>query len=147
MGVITQTIGKSYTGACHCGTVKVEMTGPLFPFVICHCKDCLRTAGYTWAAAKMEDEQLAITSGADQVDWYASSDFAKRGFCKNCHAHMFFKANGSPVTSVSVGMFDSFDDMHISGHIYRDSLPDCCQNDDSLPDIDKAFYDAEAKRK
>ena len=147
MGIIKETIGKSYTGACHCGSVTIEMKGPLFPFVICHCIDCLRTAGYTWAAAKIADEQLLITKGAEHVDWYASSDVAKRGFCKTCHAQMFYKGDGTPVTSVSVGMFDSFDDMHVAGHIYRSALPECCRNDDSLPDIDTAFYEAEAKRK
>ena len=142
MDVIEQTKGKSYSGQCHCGAVQISMTGPLYPFVICHCSDCLRLAGYTWAAAKLRHEQLVITKGADNVDWYASSDFAKRGFCKSCHAQMFFRDNDSAYTSVSVGMFDDCQDMQTAGHIFRSSIPDCCHKIDNLPDIDTAFYDA-----
>ena len=140
MELLTQTIGKNYTGACHCGSVKIAMTGPFFPFVICHCQDCLRIAGYTWAAAQLPHTQFTITSGADNVDWYASSDFAKRGFCKSCHAHMFFKQNGSDNISVSVGMFDGYEAMQTAGHIFRSALPECCHKSDNLPDIDDAFY-------
>lgn len=140
MDIIKETIGKSYTGSCHCGTVKLAMQGPLYPFVICHCTDCLRIAGFTWAAAKMTHEQLEITQGADNVDWYASSNFAKRGFCKTCHAQMFFSNDDSPLISVSVGMFDNTDEMQTAGHIYRNSMAACCYKADSLPDIDDRFY-------
>ena len=138
MDIIEQTKGKSYSGHCHCGAVQITMTGPLYPFVVC---DCLRTAGYTWAAAKLRHEQLTITQGAENIDWYASSDIAKRGFCKTCHAQMFFKENGSAFSSVSVGMFDDAQDMQTAGHIFRDGMPDCCQKIDNLPDVDDAFYD------
>ena len=36
MDFLPSTEGKQYTGACHCGAVKIEMQGPLYPlwFVI-----------------------------------------------------------------------------------------------------------------
>lgn len=140
MDFIEETRGKHYTGSCHCGAVKIAMKGPLRPFVVCHCTDCLRTAGYTWAAAQLPHDQLEITQGSENVDWYASSNFAKRGFCKTCHAQMFFKDNDSDFASVSVGMFDSFEGMKTTGHIFRNSMPDCCHKIDDLPDMDVEFY-------
>ena len=145
MDIITQTIGKTYTGGCHCGAVTFTMDGPFYPFVICHCTDCLRIAGFTWAAAKLRDEQLHITKGASHIDWYKSSDIATRGFCKTCHAQMFFKNNDSPVSSVSVGMFDDYDGMQIAGHIFRNSLPNCCKETEALPDMDSEFDAKDAK--
>lgn len=139
MAILKDTIGKSYTGGCHCGAVKIAMEGPLYPFVICHCEDCLRTSGFTWAAAKLRDEQLTFTKGADQVDWYQSSESAKRGSCKICHANMFFKLNGSELISIAPGMFDNLDGMITKGHIYRSALPDICQRLDDHPDIDDEF--------
>lgn len=140
MPLIEETKDKIYTGSCHCGAVTLEMHGPLHPFVICHCDDCTNISGYTWAAAQMPYDNLKITTGADHVDWYASSENAKRGFCKTCHAHMFFHLNDADYASVSVGMFDHYDGLYTMGHIFRQSLADCCQNDDSLPDIDETFY-------
>ena len=140
MKPVLETKDRSYTGSCHCGAVTIAMTGPFYPFVICHCRDCLRTAGFSWSAAKLDKDNLTFTSGADNVDWYASSDFAKRGFCKTCHAQMFFCLNDSEVMSVSVGMFDNYDAMQAAGHIFRGDLPDCMHNNGALPDIDSDFY-------
>ena len=137
---LPSTKGKHYTGACHCGAVKIEMAGPIYPFVVCHCRDCLRTSGFTWAAAKLTDAQLTFTSGEANVDWYHSSDFGKRGCCKTCHSHMFFKVKGSDLISVAPGIFDNFEGLETVGHIYRDSLPDACQALDEHPDIDGMFY-------
>lgn len=142
MNFLDETRGKDYTGSCHCGAIKIAMKGPLRPFVICHCKDCLGTAGFSWAAAQLPHEQLEVKTGVENLDWYASSHFAKRGFCKTCHAQMFFKNNDSDFISVSVGMFDNFDGMRVSGHIFRKSMPDCCHKIDDLPDIDVDFYAA-----
>ncbi len=140
MEIVKETYGKSYTGSCHCGDVKIAMDGPFYPFVICHCSDCLSLAGYSWSAAKLHHSQLRFTQGADNVDWYASSDFAKRGFCKSCHAQMFFRLNDSELLSISVGMFDHYDGMQTKGHIYRSDMPACCHKIDDLPDIDNVFY-------
>ncbi|MGC6517222.1 MAG: GFA family protein [Candidatus Puniceispirillaceae bacterium] len=139
MKPIEATKGRQYTGRCHCGAVTIKMQGPFHPFVVCHCLDCLRTSGFTWAAAKCHDHQLTITSGAEQIDWYASSEGARRGCCKTCHAHMFFKVTGTDIISISPGMFDTLEGMYTQGHIYRDSMPKCCQSLDTLPDIDDAF--------
>lgn len=140
MDILENTIGKSYTGGCHCGAVKIKMTGPLYPFVACHCSDCLRTSGTSWAAAKLGLDQLEFTSGEENIDWYKSSDNAARGCCKTCHANMFFRLDGSDLISIAPGMFDNYDGLEIKGHIYRKSLPDVCQNWEARPDIDDEFY-------
>lgn len=139
MEMIAETKDETYTGSCHCKTVKFRITGPLRPFVVCHCTDCLRTAGFSWAAAQFNTAQMTFLSGKDHIDWYASSSEAKRGFCKTCHAQMFFRANGGQVTSVSPGMLDHVNGLQTAGHIYRSSMPQCCRSTDDLPDIDQQF--------
>ena len=141
MKPLPATNGQTYTGACHCKAVSFSITGPLYPIVACHCTDCLRTAGFTWAATKFVTTQLTILTGREVIDWYATSDIAKRGFCSTCHAQIFYRENDSQVTSVSPGMLDRLDGLETAGHIFRSSMPNCCQNIENLPDIDRKFYD------
>lgn len=132
---IDETAQTLFSGGCHCGAVRFEVQGPMRPIVVCHCTDCLGLAGYSWAATAVDDTRFTITNGADIVDWYASSDFAKRGFCKNCHAQMFYRLNGKSQTSISPGMFDHLDGLYTAGHIYRASLPKACQLSADAPDL------------
>ena len=139
MDTLELTKNMTYTGSCHCKDVTFQISGPLRPIIICHCTDCLRTAGFSWAAAQFASAQLTFLSGEDKIDWYASSQQAKRGFCKRCHAQLFFRANDSGVTSVSPGMLDDLTGLEAAGHIYRSSMPHCCQQVENLPDIDAQF--------
>ena len=47
--MIAETAGKIFTGGCHCSAVRFWVTGPVGKILICHCHDCMRTAGLSWA--------------------------------------------------------------------------------------------------
>ena len=132
---IEETAGTVFSGGCHCGAVRFEAHGPLRPIVVCHCTDCFGLSGYSWAATAVDDTRFALTKGADNIDWYASSDFARRGFCKSCHAQMFYRLNDKAQTSVSPGMLDHLDGLYTAGHIYRASLPKACHISSDAPDL------------
>ena len=135
--LIPQTTGQHYTGRCHCGSVAFACEGPLRPIVICHCLDCLRIAGMSWGATSAAHNLFRITKGEEMIDWYASSDFAKRGFCETCHAQMFYQLADSDRISIAPGMLDNHDGLYSKGHIFRESLPACCVHDNTLPDIER----------
>lgn len=44
-------------------------------------------------------------SGEDFVGRYSSSDWAERGFCKNCGTHLFFRLKKSDHYFLLVGLF------------------------------------------
>jgi len=139
MDAIQQTAGKPYEGGCHCGAIRFVLTGPLRPIVICHCTDCLGLAGYSWAATNVDLSRFSLKQGEAHLDWYQSSDIAKRGFCKTCHSQLFYKRHDRDDISISPGMLDSLDGLYSAGHIYRHSLPSSIAHIDSLDDLDSGF--------
>ena len=83
-------------GACLCGRVQYQVTGPFEQFHFCHCSQCRRATGSAHAAN--------IFTSKDRIDWLAGADLIKRYtpeepdviskcFCSHC---------GSPVPYVSL---------------------------------------------
>ena len=46
---IPSTAGQIFHGRCHCGAITLSVTGPLRQILACHCDDCRRLAGASWA--------------------------------------------------------------------------------------------------
>ena len=120
---IAATAGKLYEGGCHCRAVRFQAIGPLRPIIVCHCRDCLRLAGFSWASTATDQANFTLLTEAEQIDWYASSKIAERGFCRSCRAHLFYRALGSTQISIAAGMLDMHDGLYIAGQIFTDSLP------------------------
>ena len=83
-------------GACLCGRVRFQITGPFEEFHLCHCSQCRRATGSAHAAN--------IFSTQDRIEWLAGEDLVKRytpeqpdviskRFCTHC---------GSPVPYTSL---------------------------------------------
>lgn len=120
------------TGACLCGAVRFETRGALRGVVYCHCSQCRKQTGHYYAATNVADEELAI-EGSDDLTWYAASPQAKRGFCRICGSALFWKRNGSNVTSVMAGAFDSPSGLAGQAHIFVADKGDYYEIDDGLP--------------
>ncbi|GAB4348860.1 MAG: GFA family protein [Oricola sp.] len=120
------------TGGCHCGAVTYSVMGPVREIVYCHCEQCRRQSGHFVAASACEDDQLSV-SGAQDLTWYAASATAKRGFCRICGSLLFWKANGSAMTSVMAGSFDKPSGLVEGHHIHVDNKGDYYRITDGLP--------------
>ena len=59
----------------------------------------------------------------DSVTAYDSSDWAQRGFCKNCGTHLFYRLKEGNMIVVWAGAFDHNDGFEIASEIYIDSKP------------------------
>ena len=106
------------TGSCLCGAVAFEIHGPLDDVVACHCSQCRKQTGNYWASTQCADADLKFTR-QDGLKWFQSSDFAKRGFCKECGSTLFWKkSSGDPVTSICVGSIDGKTGLKLGGHIF-----------------------------
>ena len=93
------------TGSCLCGAVAFEINGPMGPVTACHCTQCRKMTGNYWASFHVADADLKFTR-TDGLKWFDSSDFAKRGFCKECGSTLFWKKNDSNETSICPGSID-----------------------------------------
>ncbi len=111
------------TGSCLCGAVGFELHGPLHDVIACHCSQCRKMTGNYWASTHTADADLKFTR-QDGLKWYASSTNAKRGFCKECGSTLFWKTNGSSVTSVCPGSIDGKTGLKLGGHIFTSDAGD-----------------------
>ena len=119
-------------GSCLCGAVRFETRGALRGVVYCHCSQCRKQTGHYYAATNVADDDLAI-EGSGELNWYAASPEAKRGFCRVCGSALFWKRNGSKVTSVMAGAFDSPSGLAGQTHIFVADKGDYYEIKDDLP--------------
>ena len=106
------------TGSCLCGAVSFEIHGPLDDVIAYHCSQCRKHTGNYWSSTHCADKDLKFTR-QHGLKWYQSSDFAKRGFCKECGSSLFWKKLGDETTtSICVGSIDGKSGLKLGGHIF-----------------------------
>jgi hypothetical protein len=120
---------------CHCGQLRLEVTGDPFRVSICNCSACQRRTGSAFGMqAGFEARQVRVTGRYD--DYSRLSDEADRKehvfhFCPDCGSQVFYTEPTEPdLIVVSVGAFadPSFPSPTESGYDSRRhrwlSLPD-----------------------
>jgi hypothetical protein len=120
------------TGRCLCGSVSYEVRGPLRDILICHCDECRRANGHLGAYSATRAADLVVLD-EDALRWIESprSDYgARRGFCAECGASLFWQAAGSERIGIAAGTLDRPTGLKIAGHIYTHQAKDY----DELPD-------------
>ena len=107
----------SHGGGCQCGAVRYEVTGKLRGVVNCHCDICRRLHGAFGAYTQCANADLAVTEERG-LAWYQSSATARRGFCRDCGASLFWQPAGFATTSIAAGSLDQPSGLKTIGHIY-----------------------------
>jgi hypothetical protein len=119
-------------GGCLCGAVRYEVAGALRDVVLCHCEMCRRTHGHVGAYTAARKEALRMLE-ARGLKWYRSSGVARRGFCSECGATLFWEAGGSDTISIAAGTLDSPTGLSTAVQIFVDSAGDYYDVDPSIP--------------
>lgn len=102
---MTTTPLPALNGGCLCGAVRYRATPDHREGYYCHCRMCQLAFGNTRAAfLNLRKEQVAWTHG--QPIWYASSKFARRGFCGHCGTPLSFEYLDSERMDLSIGSLD-----------------------------------------
>lgn len=70
-----------------------------------------------------------LYEGSDNISIYESSQWAERGFCRQCGTHLFYRLKATQTHSIPVGLFDPscFDDgedLLFKSQIFIDQKPD-----------------------
>ena len=131
-------MSKAYNrhhGSCLCGVVQFEVSGAMRGVVNCHCDMCRRLHSAFGAHTKVQNSQLTIT-GADEISWYKSSSFARRGFCSQCGAGLFWQPLDCETTSIAAGTLDQPSELKTIGHIYTAELADFYTLSDGLAEFE-----------
>jgi len=72
---------------------------------VCHCQQCRRTHGHYAAYTASKARELVLT-GFRELKWYQSSTHARRGFCAQCGASLFWQRLGSDSICIAAGTLD-----------------------------------------
>ena len=62
--------------------------------------------------------------GGDNVAVYPSSDWAERGFCRQCGTHLFYRLKEGGYYAVPVGFFGDDTQWQLAEQVFIDSKPD-----------------------
>ncbi len=123
------------TGGCLCGAVRYEVLGPLRDVVNCHCSMCQRLHGNFGPHTKARKVNITITND-DGLAWFKSSDVARRGFCRECGASLFWEPFELEATGILAGSIDGPGKFKTIGHIFVGEKPDFYDITDGLPQFD-----------
>jgi len=96
------------TAACRCGQLSVRCTGEPVRISVCHCLNCQRRSGSSFAAqARWPDDRVEISGASKQ--WSQSGDsggVATFSFCPECGSSVHYVLDALPgLTAVAIGAF------------------------------------------
>lgn len=125
------------TGGCLCGAVRFELTPPLRPVIVCHCRQCARWTGYAVAATAVPADKFRLLSGARDLKWFASSAHARRGFCGVCGSSLLWRPADGSRLSVLAGSLDPPTALALGAHIFVGDKSDYYAITDGAPQFEQ----------
>ena len=121
---------------CLCGGVKIKIKGKLRHVINCHCSQCLKTHGNFAAYTSCSEDRIDFIN-KKTLKWYRSSKIAKRGFCSNCGASIFYKLLKSENISIAAGMFHNPTKLKTHSNIYTKGRLDYYKLDSKIPKFNR----------
>ena len=102
-------------GSCLCGAIRYEITGPLSAAIYCHCTQCRKATGSSFATnAAVDAKDFRFVAGEELLSHFESSPGQFRKFCSGCGSPLVKTyANRPEVVRLRLGTLD--DDPGIGG--------------------------------
>jgi hypothetical protein len=101
---------KNYSGGCHCGQVRYDVTADLTNVAACNCSICIKR-GSLWVF--VPPESFALRAGADDlVDYQFNKKVIHHLFCRYCGVGSFSRAvapGGKEMIAINVRCLDGVD--------------------------------------
>ena len=129
---------NSKIAKCLCGGVKIKVVGKLRSVINCHCSQCMKTHGNFAAYTNCLENNMTFINNKT-LKWFNSSKVAKRGFCSNCGASIFYKRKNDPSISISAGLFNNPTKLKTSFNIYTKNKLDYYKIDLRLSKFNKNY--------
>ncbi len=109
------------SGSCLCGAVQITTKSLDNHLGACHCGMCRRWGGGPLMAVDCGQE--VSFRGEENISVFNSSDWAERGFCKQCGSHLFYRLKESKQYVMPVGLFGDDKSFVFSHQIFIDRKP------------------------
>ncbi len=140
---MSTTVSKdSHHGECLCKAVRYEINETPRDVINCHCKQCQRTHGNYAAYTAINKNNLILTEKRG-LKWYVSSDHARRGFCRECGASLFWEPLAKDIICVAAGTFDAPTNLAAARHIFVADAGDYYHLDDDLEKFSQGMNTAD----
>lgn len=108
-------------GHCLCGAVSFTVKNRHNSVSACHCGMCRRWGG---GPLMCVDCGTDVTfEGEENITVYDSSDWAERGFCKQCGSHLFYRLKQVNEHQMPAGLFDNQMNFHFDLQVFTDRKP------------------------
>lgn len=120
---IGSTMAKAtFTGQCLCGAVTVTADAVDSDIGACHCDTCRQWGGGPLMTA---DTYGPVSfNGEDNIGVFSSSDWAERGFCKQCGTHLFYRLKHKPFYALPAGLLGKIENAALKLEVFIDQKPD-----------------------
>jgi hypothetical protein len=82
---------------------------------------CFKWGGGPLFAVECESD--VQFEGADKISTFNSSDWAERGFCRECGTHLFYRLEQEDHYAIPIGLFDDGNQWMLSEQIFIDEKP------------------------
>jgi hypothetical protein len=100
----------NYSGSCLCGEIKYEINGEPVRTANCHCDDCRKATGSSYATNFFfKEDDIVVTQGTPKEFEHKSDagNTMTKQFCGNCGSQLFGLGSGSPgIKHVKAGTLD-----------------------------------------
>ncbi len=113
----------NFKGSCDCGGIQFEVHGELTDLTACHCTQCQKTHGNFAFYSRAQKGTIELIH-ATGLKWYKSSEIARRGFCNQCGASVFFERHEASHIAIAASMLDQPTGLKISHHVHTDTACD-----------------------
>ena len=120
------------TGSCLCSAVRYEVRGDLRDVIECHCAMCRKTHGHVGAYTAVPKTALELAESRG-LKWYRSSDKARRGFCGECGASLFWEPYARDYVAIAAGTLDPPTGLRTMRQVYVGSASDYYAIDPAVP--------------
>lgn len=118
---MTQPAPKN--GHCLCGAVTFTATNANTDLNACHCGMCRRWSGGPFMALSCGRD--VDFTGEENIAVFDSSEWAERGFCKQCGSHLFYRLKDTAEMEIPVGLFEgNNDDLKFALQVFIDHKPE-----------------------
>lgn len=101
---------KNYSGGCHCGQVRYDVTADLSSVIACNCSICVRR-GTLLTFVPVESFALRA-GGEDLVDYQFNKKVIHHLFCRHCGVASFSRGvvpGGKEMIAINVRCLDGVD--------------------------------------
>lgn len=110
------------TGNCLCGAVKFSAS-EIKPHVgCCHCEMCRHWAG--GPLMTIDCGSHVQFEGEEHIGAYHSSEWADRGFCKQCGSNLFYRLRSKGRYFMMAGLVEDHSQFDFNHQVYIDEKPD-----------------------